>query len=146
MRVRMVACLYSKDDIDLGYCKICGDGRYKPARGRDPHKKRSPYAVLRYLPLTPHLQRLYSSRATAEHMTWHATHQIDEGSICHPSDVRAWKYFDRIYPDFTEEPRNIRLGLCTDGFTPHSQYGHAVQVSLGRSSLRHEDAPKLSPR
>ncbi|KAL0294611.1 UNVERIFIED_CONTAM: hypothetical protein Sangu_3214400 [Sesamum angustifolium] len=83
--------LYSKDDIDLGYCKICGDGRYKPARGRDPHKKRSPYAVLR-------------------------------------------------------RTSNIRLGLCTDGFTPHSQYGHAVQVSLGRSSLRHEDAPKLSPR
>ncbi|KAL0387644.1 UNVERIFIED_CONTAM: hypothetical protein Sradi_2646200 [Sesamum radiatum] len=109
--------LYWKDDIDLEYCKFCREGRYKPARG-----------------------------ATAEHMTWHATHQTDEGSIYHPSDAEAWKYFDWIYTDFIEEPRNIRLGLCTDGFVPHGQYGHAVQVSLGRSSLRHEGAPKLSPR
>ncbi|KAL0310133.1 UNVERIFIED_CONTAM: hypothetical protein Scaly_2956500 [Sesamum calycinum] len=41
--------LYWKDDIDLEYCKFCGDGRYKPARGRDPHRKRSPYAVLRQM-------------------------------------------------------------------------------------------------
>ncbi|KAL0296174.1 UNVERIFIED_CONTAM: hypothetical protein Sradi_6669500 [Sesamum radiatum] len=81
--------LYWKDDIDLEYCKFCGDGRYKPARGRDPHKKKSLYAVLKYLPLTPRLQRLYSSRATAEHMTWHATHQTAEGSMCHPSDAEV---------------------------------------------------------
>ncbi|KAL0396306.1 UNVERIFIED_CONTAM: hypothetical protein Scaly_0079000 [Sesamum calycinum] len=38
--------LYWKDD-DLEYCKFCGDGRYKPARGRDPLQKKSPYAILR---------------------------------------------------------------------------------------------------
>ncbi|KAL0373230.1 UNVERIFIED_CONTAM: hypothetical protein Scaly_1004600 [Sesamum calycinum] len=62
-----------------------------------PTLEKSPYAVLRYLPLTPRLQRLYSSRATAEHMTWHATYQTDEGSMCHPSDAEAWKHFDRMY-------------------------------------------------
>ncbi|KAL0297751.1 UNVERIFIED_CONTAM: hypothetical protein Sradi_6827200 [Sesamum radiatum] len=56
-------------------------------------------------------------------MTWHATHQIEEGSMCHPFDAEAWKYFDRMYPDFAEEPHNVRLGLCTDGFAPHGQYG-----------------------
>ncbi|KAK4389756.1 hypothetical protein Sango_2312600 [Sesamum angolense] len=30
-----------KDDVDLEYCKFCGDGRYKPGRGRD-HTRRSP--------------------------------------------------------------------------------------------------------
>ncbi|KAL0285590.1 UNVERIFIED_CONTAM: hypothetical protein Sangu_2772600, partial [Sesamum angustifolium] len=25
--------LYWKDDVDLEYCKFCGDGRYKLARG-----------------------------------------------------------------------------------------------------------------
>ncbi|KAL0293917.1 UNVERIFIED_CONTAM: hypothetical protein Scaly_3133100 [Sesamum calycinum] len=73
----------------------------------------------RYLPLTPRLQRLYSLRATTEHMMWHATHQTDEGSMCHPSDAEAWKHFDWMYLDFAEELRNIQLGLCTDGFTPH---------------------------
>ncbi|KAL0337718.1 UNVERIFIED_CONTAM: hypothetical protein Scaly_2046900 [Sesamum calycinum] len=33
--------------------------------------------------------------------------------MCHPSDVEAWKHFDRMYPKFAEEPRNVRLGLCT---------------------------------
>ncbi|KAL0309276.1 UNVERIFIED_CONTAM: hypothetical protein Sradi_5869900 [Sesamum radiatum] len=66
--------LYWKDDVNLEYCKFCGDGRYKSSRGRDPHRKKPAYAALRYLPLTPRLQWLYSSRATTNHMTWHATH------------------------------------------------------------------------
>ncbi|KAK4386349.1 hypothetical protein Sango_2505500 [Sesamum angolense] len=120
--------LHWKDDVDLEYYKFCEGARYKPSRGRDPHRKKSPYAVLRYLPLTPRLQRLYSSTATAYHMTWHVTHQTEEGSMCHPSDAEAWKYFDRMYPDFVEEPHNVRLGLRTDGFAPHGvrTYDHAT--------------------
>ncbi|KAL0342502.1 UNVERIFIED_CONTAM: hypothetical protein Scaly_1912800 [Sesamum calycinum] len=64
------------------------------------------------------------TRATAEHMTWHATHQIEKGSMCHPFNAEAWKHFDRMYPDFAKGPRNVRLGLCTDGFAPHCQYSH----------------------
>ncbi|KAL0423454.1 UNVERIFIED_CONTAM: hypothetical protein Sradi_0880200 [Sesamum radiatum] len=54
--------LYWKDDVGLEYCKFCGDTRCKPSLERDLHRKKSLYAVLRYLPLTPHLERLYSSR------------------------------------------------------------------------------------
>ncbi|XP_060182571.1 uncharacterized protein LOC132612291 [Lycium barbarum] len=36
------------------------------------------------------------------------------------SDGEAWKHFDRTFSDFANEPRNIRLGLCADGFTPFS--------------------------
>ncbi|KAL0331672.1 UNVERIFIED_CONTAM: hypothetical protein Sangu_1712700, partial [Sesamum angustifolium] len=61
--------LYWRDDVDLEYCKFYGDARYKPARGPDPHRKKSPYAVFRYMQLTLRLQRLYSLRATPEHMT-----------------------------------------------------------------------------
>ncbi|KAL0284724.1 UNVERIFIED_CONTAM: hypothetical protein Scaly_2841100 [Sesamum calycinum] len=38
--------LYWKDDVDLEYCKFCGDARYKLSRGRDLYQKKSPYAVL----------------------------------------------------------------------------------------------------
>ncbi|KAL0439468.1 UNVERIFIED_CONTAM: hypothetical protein Slati_2429800 [Sesamum latifolium] len=62
-------------------------------------------------------------QVTAEHMTWHANHQTEEGSMCHPSDAEAWRHFDRTHPDFAAEPRNARLSLCTDGFAPHGQYG-----------------------
>ncbi|KAL0342885.1 UNVERIFIED_CONTAM: hypothetical protein Sangu_1175900 [Sesamum angustifolium] len=41
----------------------------------------------------------------------------------HPSNVEAWKHFDRMYPDFTKESCNVQLSLCIDGFVPHGQYG-----------------------
>ncbi|KAK4394428.1 hypothetical protein Sango_1597100 [Sesamum angolense] len=66
--------LYWKNAVDLEYCKFCEDARYKLTQERDSRHKKSPYAVLNYLPLTPRLHRLYASRATAEHMTWHATY------------------------------------------------------------------------
>ncbi|KAL0316525.1 UNVERIFIED_CONTAM: hypothetical protein Sradi_5530700 [Sesamum radiatum] len=99
--------LYWKDDVDLEYYKFCRDVRYKPTRKRDSYHKKSPYAVLRYLPFSPCLQRLYTLRATMEHMTWHATHLTEEGSICHPSDAEAWRRFDQMYLNFAEEPCNV---------------------------------------
>ncbi|KAL0310268.1 UNVERIFIED_CONTAM: hypothetical protein Scaly_2944500 [Sesamum calycinum] len=39
--------LYWKDDVDLEYCKFCKDARHKLSQGRDPHWKKSPYAILR---------------------------------------------------------------------------------------------------
>ncbi|KAL0401433.1 UNVERIFIED_CONTAM: hypothetical protein Slati_4173200 [Sesamum latifolium] len=64
-----------KDDIDMDYCKFCGEVTYKPTRERNPNRKKIPYAVLRYLPITPRLQRLYASQVTVEQMTWHANHR-----------------------------------------------------------------------
>ncbi|KAL0443931.1 UNVERIFIED_CONTAM: hypothetical protein Slati_2115800 [Sesamum latifolium] len=114
--------LYWKNDIDLDYCKFCAEARYKPTRERSPNCKKTPYAIIRYLPLTPRLRRLYASEATAEQMTWHANHQMEEGSICHPSDAKVWRHFYRAYLDFAAEPRNFRLDLCTDGFGSHELY------------------------
>nr|GEU95054.1 hypothetical protein [Tanacetum cinerariifolium] len=52
-------------------------------------------------------------------MTWHAIRKcMEPGKMQHPVDGRAWKNFDTKYPDFTKEPRNIRLGLAADGFNP----------------------------
>ncbi|KAL0406028.1 UNVERIFIED_CONTAM: hypothetical protein Slati_3916700 [Sesamum latifolium] len=39
--------LYWKDDIDLEYCKFCGEARYKPTREYNPNRTKTPYAVLR---------------------------------------------------------------------------------------------------
>ncbi|XP_060194944.1 uncharacterized protein LOC132624136 [Lycium barbarum] len=53
-------------------------------------------------------------------MRWHSENRRTPGVLCHPSDGEAWKHFDRTYPDFASEPRNIHFGLCADGFTRHS--------------------------
>ncbi|KAL0448284.1 UNVERIFIED_CONTAM: hypothetical protein Slati_1384800 [Sesamum latifolium] len=107
--------LYWKDNIDLDYCKFCAEARYKPTKEHNPNRKKTLYAVLRYLLITPRLQTLYASQVTVEHMTWHANHQTEEGSMCHPSDAEAWRHFDRTHPNFVAEPHNVRLDLCTDG-------------------------------
>ena len=108
--------LYYKDDIDLESCKFCGKYRYmKTSNG-----KKVPIKAMHYLPLIPRLKRLYASNRSAPHMRWHHEHRRPPGVMCHPSDGEAWKHFDRTYPLFAAEPRNIRLGLCSDGFTPHS--------------------------
>ena len=76
-----------------------------------------------YFPLTPRLQRLYASKATANDMRWHKEHNIEEGVMRHCSDSPAWKHFDKIHPSLAAESRNVRLGLCTDGFQPFGQTG-----------------------
>ena len=77
--------LYWKDDINAESCKFCGHGRYLTRSGW----KSIPHKVLRYLPITPRLQRLYASEVTAKCMTWHARHVPKEGIMSHPSHGEA---------------------------------------------------------
>ncbi|KAL2252595.1 UNVERIFIED_CONTAM: hypothetical protein Sindi_0054200 [Sesamum indicum] len=120
---RMV-CLMM-DNINLNYCKFCGEAKYEPIRERNSNCKKTLYAILMYLPIIPHLQRLYTSEAIVEQMTWYVNHQKEEGFMCHPSDAEAWRHFNWIYPDFAAKPHYVRLGLCTDGFASHGWYGRA---------------------
>ncbi|KAJ8769380.1 hypothetical protein K2173_002584 [Erythroxylum novogranatense] len=76
-----------------------------------------------YFPLTPRLQRLYTSDVTACHMRWHAEHDQEDGVMRHPSDALAWKHFNDTHVHFAIESRNMRLGLSTDGFQPFGQSG-----------------------
>lgn len=48
--------------------------------------------------------------------------------ICHPADWKAWKHFDNKYLDFSAEPRNVRLGLISDGFNPFSNVANSYSV------------------
>src|SRR3954464_13536688 len=43
--------------------------------------------------------------------------------MIHPSNSEARKHFDIMHPEFARESRNVRLGLCTDGFNPFGQVG-----------------------
>jgi hypothetical protein len=38
--------------------------------------------------------------------------------MSYPSDGTAWKALDHYDPSFARDPRNVRVGLATDGFTP----------------------------
>uniref|UniRef100_A0A803ND11 Transposase n=1 Tax=Chenopodium quinoa TaxID=63459 RepID=A0A803ND11_CHEQI len=51
-------------------------------------------------------------------MTWHANGHENYHLLHHQVDGQAWKKFDSLYPKFVDDPRNVRLGLATDGFSP----------------------------
>ncbi|CAL8991583.1 unnamed protein product [Prunus brigantina] len=76
------------------------------------------------------LQRLYMSTHTSTDMRWHKEKRVDDDVMRHPADGEAWKEFDRTFPDFAADPRNVRLGLATDGFNPYGDPGRSIDVYL----------------
>jgi hypothetical protein len=63
--------LYYSNDKDVRECKACGHPRYCPVRSSR-QSKEVPYKRMYYLPLISKLKRLYASKKTAEHITWHS--------------------------------------------------------------------------
>jgi len=46
----------------------------------------------------------------------------------HPADGAGWKHFDREFPQFALDPRNVRLGLASDGFNPFGNMSTAYSM------------------
>ncbi|KAK2383561.1 hypothetical protein QL285_070997 [Trifolium repens] len=113
--------LYYKEDIHLTECRVCQAPRYVPRRKGMGNHKDVPQKRMFYFPIIPRLQRLYASKESASQMRWHRNNISNPNILRHPSDGKAWKHFDEVYPDFALESRNVRLGLCSDGFTPYTQ-------------------------
>ncbi|XXG42780.1 hypothetical protein AAC387_Pa01g2972 [Persea americana] len=69
------------------------------------------------------------SRKTAIDMWWHKVKLVDAGEFStHPADRIEWKDFDRQYPAFAQESRNVRLGLATDGFNPFGNMSNSYSM------------------
>ncbi|XP_071688802.1 uncharacterized protein [Rutidosis leptorrhynchoides] len=60
--------------------------------------------------------RLFMSPKMAGSMRWHEESRTKDGRLRHPADSPAWKTFDYENSEFAKEPRNVRLGLASDGF------------------------------
>ncbi|XP_024021995.1 uncharacterized protein LOC112091779 [Morus notabilis] len=57
-------------------------------------------------------------------MMWHQRGRSnDEDLMRYPVDGNEWKEVDEKYPEFSREPRNVRLGLADDGFNPFGTIG-----------------------
>ncbi|GLT55145.1 hypothetical protein SLA2020_282930 [Shorea laevis] len=114
--------LFWKENDKLEICTKCKVSRWKETTSVDDassqKSKKKPANVLRWFPLIPRLQRLFMSQKTASHMKWHADMRTKDGVLRHPADGEAWKSFDERYPQFAFDPRNVRLGLASDGFNP----------------------------
>jgi hypothetical protein len=110
--------------------------RGKDGRGRTPppHKdskgsneRKVSALVMWYLPVIDHLKCMFSNAREAHLLLWHVQRKGD-GKIRHTIDGRRWKHFDLSHEeDFSNDPRNIRSSLSTDGMNsfremrnPHS--------------------------
>ncbi|XP_077232767.1 uncharacterized protein LOC143871132 isoform X2 [Tasmannia lanceolata] len=118
--------LYWKEVANDSACRICGASRWKSTAQNSNNDRSSSSTgvhkvsakILRHFPLKPRLQRLYMSKKTASFMTWHDVSRTKDGLLRHPADSTAWKILDYKYLVFSSEPRNVRLGLASDGFNP----------------------------
>ncbi|XP_074355859.1 uncharacterized protein LOC141695518 [Apium graveolens] len=106
-------------------CRTCGLSRWviiekSNTNDDEAHKipRKVPANVMRYFPLRPRLQRLFMCKDYSKLMVWHALGRKKDGKLRHPTNAEAWKKMDALYPQFSLENRNIRLGLAADGFNP----------------------------
>ncbi|CAL5419916.1 unnamed protein product [Camellia sinensis] len=120
--------LFWKEYENEDECPTCKAPRYKVRKGKGKGKK-IPHKVLRYFPLKPRLQRLFISRKTAIDMKWHKDKRVEEENVLrHPADSEAWKDFDKKHESFAKDPRNVRLGLASDGFNPFGNMSNSYSI------------------
>ena len=125
MHVGIIACYFGKKMQNLDACKLCHALRWRDDKHSGEEKRRAngkkiPAKILQHFPLKPRVQRLFMSSKTASEMVWHHKERIKDGIMRHPADSKAWKHFDELHTHFAREPRNVRLGLMSDGFQPFS--------------------------
>ncbi|XP_027364391.1 uncharacterized protein LOC113871494 [Abrus precatorius] len=129
--------LYHGEYEGLHQCPKCGLSRYKKKQDDsdyDVSTKGPPAKVLWYLPIVPRLKRLFANADNAKLMRWHEDERKCDGQLRHPADCLQWKKIDSMFPHFSKEPRNFRLGLATDGMNP-----------FGNLSTKHSSWPVLLP-
>ncbi|KAI5318167.1 hypothetical protein L3X38_037875 [Prunus dulcis] len=121
---KMHACpndciLYRKEYEYSTNCPTCGISRWK--EGKDSILKEGvPAKVVWYFPPIPRFKRMFQSHETAKSLTWHAARKSIDSQMSHPADSPFWKLLDDKWPEFGNEPKNLRFSLSSDGFNPHS--------------------------
>ncbi|XP_042432650.1 uncharacterized protein LOC122019228 [Zingiber officinale] len=111
-------CLFRKELKNLDTCPKCGSSRWKVDKVTTKVFKGVPEKVLRYFPVIPRFKRMFKSKEKAEELIWHSNHKSQDHMMRHPVDSVAWDTINHKWPDFASNPRNLRLGLATDGFNP----------------------------
>ena len=64
---------------------------------------------------------MFVSNKSSEEVQWHKLkRKLNEKEMTYPADGKVWEDFDKCWPDFAEDARNLRLELPTDGFNSFS--------------------------
>ncbi|KAL6345336.1 hypothetical protein AAG906_015819 [Vitis piasezkii] len=112
--------LYRNELKDASSCPTCGTSRWKTDKTGTKKRKGVPAKVMWYFPPVPRFRRMFQSLKIAKELIWHAEERDFDGKMRHPSDSPSWKLVDHRWPEFSSEPRNLRLAISADGINPHS--------------------------
>ncbi|XP_010233306.1 uncharacterized protein LOC104583209 [Brachypodium distachyon] len=118
-------------------CPICGTSRYKKKDGNHDEvdeeevSKGRPAKIVWYLPMGSLFERWFQNLKDVVRLVYHdpsekmydpdgeyRTDNTEAGILKHPADAAQWRTLDVEFPDFASDPRNLRLGLSTDGINP----------------------------
>ncbi|XP_024009473.1 uncharacterized protein LOC112084554 [Eutrema salsugineum] len=112
--------LYRKQYEDKVSYPRCNASRWEKDKHTGEEKKGIPAKVLRYFPIKNRFKRMFRSTRMAENLQWHFNNASEDGTMRHPVDSITWTQVNSKWPQFAAEPRNLRLGLSTDGINPFS--------------------------
>jgi hypothetical protein len=129
--------LYRDDYAHMTSCPECETPRYKA----DMVSSKVPEKAMRYFPLIPRLLHTYRCSDLAELQVWHSKHRSSDGVMRMAVDSPANKLLEEEWPDFGRDPRNIRLGLATDGISPFNLAGRSQPYSVWPVVLMNYNIP-----
>ncbi|XP_026419484.1 uncharacterized protein LOC113315423 [Papaver somniferum] len=117
--------LYWKDCALLVKCHVCQEYRYKKVFNDEKKLTTIAHKTVRHFSLITRLKRFYTEPWIADAMNWHSRAKSDINVMRHPVDSLAWRCADSFSPEFSKEPRNVALGISTDGLNPNGCFGLA---------------------
>ena len=113
--------LYRNEFAEMRKCPTCGVSSDKVKDGACSENATTnnnhPAKVCWYHPIIPRFKWLFANEHDAKNLTWHVDGKKSDGLLRHLADSPQWKTIDRLYLDFAQDPRNLRLGLASDGMT-----------------------------
>ena len=88
----------------------------------DAKQRRIPALVMWSLPMTDRLRHIFLNPKEVALMTWwDDERKVDDDKIAHLADCSQWQRFDEKHKEFSDDPRNVRFGLSTDGMNPFNE-------------------------
>ena len=112
--------LYRNEFKDASSCLTCGTSRWKTDKTGTKKRKGVLEKVMWYFPPVIRFRRMFQSLKIAKELIGHAKERDFDGKMCYPSDSPSWKLVDHRWPEFSSEPRNLRLAISADGINLHN--------------------------
>ena len=80
-----------------------------------------PRKVLHYIPIIPHLKRLFRCNSLAQFMDYHARNRSQDEIMRIPTDGLKFKEIEKKGPHFKEDPCNLKLSLAVNSVNPFGE-------------------------